>query len=344
MSDTETLPQGGEGAAAPAITDERSAAIAIEGLLGDYGESSGDDGDTESSATAPDAGPDENRTPGEEEGQSEPEADRESDTAPTLAPPNSWSSEEKDLFGKLPPEAQQAIVRRDSEQRALVTKTTQEIAEERKGWDAERTAIQSQRQQYLTNLQRLTQLALPEAQAFEGINWQKLAAEQPGEYVRLTAARDELRGRVQALFGEQQRVEQAAQAEHEQRFQALRAEQGKKLIEAIPDFGDKEKAPKLTADLRGYLASQYGFTPEEIGGTVDHRMIRMAVDALRAHQAATARQSAEAKRQNPPPQVQRPGNAQRSDTTAVRAKQEGIQRLRRTGSVRDAAALIELDL
>lgn len=319
------------------ITDDRSAAAALEGLL-DFGDgTSGDDAsDTaQSDASASDAAPGESPASGDEEGQSEAQGQS---PAPIVAP-NSWSDEDKAVFGKLPPEAQKVIARRESERDKAFTQRTQEIADERKGWETERTAMQGQRQQYQTSLQQLLHLALPEAQAFANVEWTKLSTENPAEYVRLSAARDQLRGRVQTLHAEQQRVQGEILAEQQKRAQSFLGEQRRLLAEKIPDFADAEKGKKLAQDLSAWLGNQ-GFTAQEVGQVADHRLVSLALRAMRADQADAARKAAEGKRNNTPPNVQRPGSPQGSDDTAARRAQGKVQQFGRTNSVRDAASLL----
>lgn len=316
------------------ITDERSAASAIEGLLDWDNEGQAAGNDNPSGAEAPDPGPDESQTAGlEDEGQTEPPA-----TA-TVEPPPSWSAEDKALFATLPPTAQAVIARRESEQQATFTRRTQEIADERKGWEAERTAIATHREQYNQSLQQLMLIAVPEAEALSRVDWQTLAAQNPAEYVRLSAQRDALRQRIGAVQAEIQRVQRDQIAELEKQRGPFLAEQQQRLMERVPEFADPAKRTQLAGELNTWLQRE-GFTATEIGQVVDHRLISLAVKAMRADQADAARKTAEAKRANTAPAVQRPGTAAAQDDGAGKVVRDKIQRFGRTNSVRDAASLL----
>lgn len=320
------------------ITDEYSAASALEGIL-DFDASHDDGDDTGSGASASDAGTGESQSTGEEEGQSETEDGGEPPAPASIEPPKSWPQEDRAVFSKLPPEAQAIIARREGERDSILLQKGEEIANERKGWDAERTAIATQRTQYEQNLQQLIQIAVPEAQAFAQIDWPKLSIENPVEYVRLSAARDQLRGRIGAVQAELQRVQQAQNAERQQRHQAFLGEQKTRLAEKVPDFADPVKGPKLAADMRDWLQTQ-GFNGDEIGQVADHRLVALAVKAMRAHQAEAARKAADTKRANPAPTVQRPGNAGTADEGATRRMRDKVQNFGRSNSVRDAASIL----
>ena len=339
MSDP-TLPEqsGNEGATAPqdqTFHSERDAVGAIEGLL-DFGDAGDDEAaDTESGASAQDDGSDEGPTTVDEEGESEQQS-------AAIAPPNSWSAEDKALFSKLPPEAQAVVARRESEREAQFTRRTQEIAEERKGWETERAAIATQRQQYQQSLNQLFQVVVPEVQAFGNIDWTKLAAENPAEYVRLSAARDQTARRLNAVQAEAARIAGEAQQEQARQTQAYLAQQKALLVERVPDFADPVKAPQLTADLTQHLQSKWGFTPEEIASAKDSRVVAMAVENLRFHQAQAARKTAQTKTANVAPVVQKPGAAPASAADGQnRRMKDSIARFGRSNSERDAAAILE---
>ena len=51
---------------------------------------------------------------------------------------------------------------------------------------------------------------MPEAERFDQIDWTRLAQEQPADYVRMTAERDALRGRLGTIQQELQQVEAQA--------------------------------------------------------------------------------------------------------------------------------------
>lgn len=346
--DTQPAPAGGDNAASAASlipqSDELAAAAALERFIDwtDDPPPESDDGAAEESGgdEPQDAGTSESASTGEDEGQPEPQAE----TPAAIDPPASWSAEDKALFAKLPPDAQQVVARRESERDRVIQQRTQEVAEQRKAVEAERTAIESQRKQYSDNLQSLLLLAVPEIEQYAKIDWQKLATENPAEAVRLDLARRQLSDRLGRVQQEVQRVQQEAAETQKKRQAEFLAEQRAKLVERIPEFGDEAKAATLTKDLGSYLTAA-GFSPEEIGMVADHRLIAVAREAMLYRQAEAARKTAETKRAAPQPApVQRPGAAAAPEDGQQRRAQELTRRLQRTGDIRAAAALIEMGL
>jgi hypothetical protein len=359
MSDTPGQPVGSDGASAPTELTEQQVMDGIEGLLDERPrrperqtqrqqnqpqEASDVPADAEEPGPDPRPGPDD-PAPSEEDDdytpdpEDVPEGDDLADHQ-SVVPPSSWNKADLEVFRALPPEAQAIIARRDTEQNAAFTQKTKELSEHRQALESTFSEIQSERQSYAQNLQQLLFVAAPEAERFANVDWQRLAAEQPAEYVNLTAQRDALRGRIAGIQQELQRVSAQSQQTQQQQFAQLRGEQAQRLVEAMPDFGDATKGPKLAGDIRGWLQKQ-GFSDQEIGQVIDHRVILVAHKAMLADRAATARQQAETKRNTAAPAVQPPGNGrQRSDTQAAQRRAQKMSQLRRSGSEKDAISLL----
>jgi hypothetical protein len=252
-----------------------------------------------------------------------------------IEPPNSWSREDKDLFRGLPPEAQQVIARRESERDRAFTQKSQEIAEHRKALESTFQTVDHERQTYASNLRQLLAVALPEAERFSQIDWTRLAQEQPADYVRMTAERDALRGRLGTIQQELQQVEAQSQQAHAYQFAQIRQAEQIRLVEAIPEYGDPEKGPQKIASVRNWL-SKKGFSDQEIGSVVDHRVLLVVEEAMQADRMKQVRQQAQQKRSNggvvQPPGASRAG----PDNRAAQRRQQKMTALKQSGSEKDA--------
>jgi len=340
-------PEAGGGADAPAPGSDAQALQSLENILAaeepkprqprqpqptqDQGAAPAapdDDG------TGPEPPEEEPATSDEDDEGAEPDAPEEDD-GPAIDPPTSWNASDRAEFAKLPREAQSIIARREGERDRYVQQRTQQLAEENRASATERLR---EAQEYHQNIQRLLFVASPEAQQFAQIDWQKLAQESPDDYVKLTAARDALRGRIGALQSELQRVEYQAQQQQAE-FQArMKDEQLHLLKQALPVLSDPEKGPKLARDMGNWLQEQ-GFSAEEIGQVFDHRVLLVVEKAMRADRAAAARKQVTADRQ-PAPQVQQPGTKQRTDRTAAQRRASKMDALKKSGSNQDAIAYL----
>lgn len=207
---------------------------------------------------------------------------------------------------------------------------TAEVARAR---DTMETEVQQQvsqtRTEYIQGLktaeQALLALVLPELQ---NVDMDKLAAENPSEAMRVQVKAGKLNNAVTAIR------QQLAQAD--QQAQTQMAQQSKRALSdpigGIPGWGD-EMYGKIIQEGAKY----YGFKPEEVANVVDHRMIRALHDALQYQQAKQAKPAPK----GPAPKVIKPGAPAGSDDLRAREVTNLRQRLKKSGDLRDAAALWE---
>jgi hypothetical protein len=343
---------GGAPAPAPApngqdtsyvVDDVRTAGDAIAGLL------FGDDDDKAPPAPArepeksdgdepSDTGADESRPTGEEGDEGK---DEQRPPATAIDPPASWNTEERAEFAKLPPALQSTIARRESQREAVLTQRSQEAAEARRAFDQERQAATNQRVEYLQGLQKMMALAAPEWAALNNVDWVAVQRESPAEYTRLQAMREDARGRLGAIEATFQQQQAALQAHQQQQLGELVAREHAALSAAIPEFGDEVKGTQVRKDLSTYLQDRGGFSSAEINQAYDHRLVVLAHKAMLYDRQIANAAAADAKRNNPAPQVQRPGTSQGTDQgTAASRLQTRANRLGRTHDVRDAGSLI----
>jgi hypothetical protein len=135
----------------------------------------------------------------------------------------------------------------------------------------------------------------------------------------------------------QQHTAQQTQA-MQQAQQAHLADQAAKIRESIPDFADPVKAKALQSGMSKY-AAQIGYTPEEINGISDARVVSVLHDAMRYREMIAARKSADAN-VAPTRQAIRPGAKRSEGTTAERTSRRAAERMRQTGDIDDVAQFL----
>ncbi len=143
---------------------------------------------------------------------------------------------------------------------------------------------------------------------------------------------------LQAL--KQHEEQQRAQNEAAQYHRAVQSEFGR-LVEKLPDLKDPARMGQFKTQVVDAL-SPYGFTAEEIGGVVDHRMLLVAKDIVRLQRALKKAPQVKQQVQQKPKLI---SGGKRMDPKA-RTSREAMGRseqLRKTGSI-DAAAAAFMDL
>jgi len=223
------------------------------------------------------------------------------------------------------------------------TKKTQELSEERKQIEAlqgqytqEMQQIQSERQQYSQYLQSVIENS--NLDQFANVDWERLKTEDPIEFV---TKREELR-EAQEKIAHVQREQHQAAAKNEvvakQQWQESVKQEHGKLVEKLPEWGDPVKQKELAGELRSY-ASSVGFQEAEIESLIDHRSF-IVLNKARLYDELQ-KSNPKAKKLKNKPKVIRSGKgtSAKSETKAKRTAMRN--RLKESGHVNDAAALLE---
>lgn len=211
---------------------------------------------------------------------------------------------------------------------------TTKLAEERRAFEAEAQAVRAERETYATLLSQLEQQL---SQAGEP-DWDKLYQEDPIEYVRQRQLHEERERKREAARAEQARLTEAKQREQHERLQALLVEEKQKLLAALPKWADPEVARQEREAIKGYAMRALGFSAEELDAIVDHRAVLTLHKAMAYDRLQASRAQLKQKRAPAPERTVKPGSA---GAVSPPPDQAARQRLRKTGSVRDAAAVFE---
>jgi len=216
------------------------------------------------------------------------------------------------------------------------TRKTQQIAETRKAVEAEAAAIRAEREQYAQLLGALQQQL--ETAGEQPIDWERLYAEDPIEWVRQRELSRDKQEKQAAIQSEQQRLSQLSAQQRAEEMKTILAQQQEELIKAVPEWKDSKKA-KAEKALLIEFGQKIGYSEEELKNVFDHRAVVTLRKAALYDQMVSKRKDIKPVVNNGPRPV-KPSAAGRvsSTTEGTRAK----QRLAKTGRVDDAAKAIEL--
>lgn len=247
-------------------------------------------------------------------------------------PPEFWSAEKKAIWAQIPPEFRSHIRDHVVEVSKGTARKLEEAAAERKrAEEASRAAIENQDQ--LANWWKQTgpQIARLIQGKWAGVDWNKLSAENPGEWARL---RQEYEN-DQHAFREANERHQAEIRKQEQRQQAAhqderRAEHAKLASDLPKEFGTAEAATKTYATLSQYLKDN-GIADDRIGGVYEANIVKIVNKAYLYDQL-----QAKAKGVTDPKQAAAPA------TTTPKRVTPGAGRPANQGSDRERQALERL--
>ena len=171
---------------------------------------------------------------------------------------------------------------------------------------------------------------------WQNVNWVQLATDSPLEYPKYRAQYDQLVNAYQMAAGRFQHKFQAVQAQKQAVVTQTLEQQRAKLLDLMPEWKDPAKYESGAKEVRDYLIRS-GVSPENVERLSDALGVKIAADAA-AYDRLKRAKSEKSKQLRTVPPMTRPGAAQTS--TSADKDSALKQRLRKTGDVKDAAALL----
>jgi hypothetical protein len=169
---------------------------------------------------------------------------------------------------------------------------------------------------------------------YEGIDWNKLALEDPdgarNKYFEYQQDREYLSDIGKGIAAEKQE----AQQKQNQIYSDWVVEQRNLVLAKTPEWANEATRVKEWAELGAYLETQ-GFSKEEFARTVDHRQVLVARKAQRWDRLQETRPHV-LNKVKAAPKLLKPGTQQSKDAVQIAARDKDRARLRQSGKVQDA--------
>lgn len=220
------------------------------------------------------------------------------------------------------------------------TKKAQALAEERKQFTQDRDAVVLERQQYAQLLGALQQQLAADQQ--QQPDFDAMYEQDPIEAARLernwTKQQQAKQQKMQAIALEQQRVREANAQEQQQQMRGLIEQEVQRLPEVIPEWKDEKRASKERDELRAYLGEQ-GVNEEEMNALVRANHIAVLRKAMLYDKGRRRVKSAE--KEGRKTRSAKPGSRAAQQPASKRKTKVAYQRLAKSGSRSDAAAILE---
>lgn len=269
----------------------------------------------------------------EAEAEDEPETDTEDDTG-----------DEPDADGGLItlPDGTTATVEeiarwRDTRKNleADFTKKYEAVASQRKEIEAKTSQLQQQEQilsQQISATMQMLQEVMPP------VPDRAMREYDPIGYASQKEDFETAQRRLQYLYATQQEKLARQMQEQQKAREAAIQENKKKLLEAMPELQNEQKRVEMQATIAEGIKT-YGFEPEDLKDVYDYRVIQALSDAVKYRKMMAQKPKVEGKAKNTPP-VQKPGKRKSSAEQRAQAKRQSLDKLKQTGSPKDAASII----
>lgn len=203
--------------------------------------------------------------------------------------------------------------------------------------------LQSEHDQRLGELQKLTATLIAQVEAEPDVDWEMLRETDPGQYLKERESRDARRSDVERSLKAMDDEMKRREAKHEEEQGVWRQEQVQTLYRLRPDWKDQDTGRQAMTEVTDYLV-QTGYPQEQIDALEDARSI-LTVWRAAQWEKLQAKKPGVKKRLRLLPRTLRTGAredaAVLSEEHAEKEKQTQLrERLAETGSVDDAAALL----
>ena len=181
------------------------------------------------------------------------------------------------------------------------TRKTQAHSEEKKVFEAEKTAFQQEIQQERAKQAQIMQQLAQMWQQEEQPNWDEIFEENPLEAPLMHHKWKQQQEERQQIMMQNQQAMVAQKQTH-------LAEQAKMLSQYIPQWRDGAVAERETLELRNALVED-GFNPEDVGAITDARLVKWLLAGHRQFQLEKQAPQVAKKKVAGKPKVLKPGSA-----------------------------------
>jgi hypothetical protein len=217
---------------------------------------------------------------------------------------------------------------------SYITTQMQRVAESRKETEQVFASLSQERAQVQAALQMLSDGTFahpPQAPSEE------LFQSDPMAYMEQQLQYQKDQQAFQEKVGYMQQQAQANQQTNEQARSAYLSQEVEMLKGFHPELFDAEKGPEVKERLVTQASESYGFSPEEINGVMDHRHMRVLMDAIAYRQlnSETGKKRVEQK-----VQAKQVRSTKRKVNADQQQRQKQRDRLKQTGDIEDAIGLL----
>lgn len=220
------------------------------------------------------------------------------------------------------------------------TKKTQALAEQAKQVQQAYQSREQERQTLAENLNLALSVVEPQLADLARTDWSRLAQTDPYEYTEKRALFEQAQERYNALSSQAQQIVTQQQQESQAKRQRAIAQESEKLKMAMPDFADPNKARKLKGEITEYAMS-LGLSEGEAKSISDHRLILVLEKARKFDEMSNGSLTAAKKKlSKTPKRALKSGNPKTKGQRQETARNQQMQKLRSTGKLDDAVALI----
>jgi len=222
------------------------------------------------------------------------------------------------------------------------TQKLQALSEQRNEFETELAGVRQERLQYAEALQQMDSNADADIKRLQENDWDTLKEEDPEEYREKKADLRELQDAQKEIKAEKQALTEKAQKD----YQAQRAKIGKveseKFLEHFPSWKKDKSKAKTGIDKIVKYGITAGYSENQMNTILDHRHL-LILDKARKYDLIIKADPTKKKLKNVGKYI-KPAQGKgvpAKGSKAIKASKEKMAKLKKSGSVADAASAIE---
>jgi hypothetical protein len=220
------------------------------------------------------------------------------------------------------------------------TRKTQALAEQRKDYETRSAELQQLQENYLEQATLANELLNRGLKQFDNVDWNNLKETDPQLYMQKKLELQEMREEQTQLHNEiRQNMERSQKAQHTALQQELQ-KQWNETLRVFPAWKDEGKAKTHQSELREYGLS-LGFSEQELSNIGRARDLVLLDKAMKYDNMQKTKEGIKGKKKAPAvrKKVVKKGPAPKN-SVKVKHLQESRGKLRKSGSLKDAAAFM----
>lgn len=231
---------------------------------------------------------------------------------PAIEPPVSWDKEAKDVFSKLPREAQEIVAKREADRERFVQTKSQEAAQAQRNATIEAMKLAEQHKaqaaQVLEQYAKQFEVTPPNPDLY--LTNPAQYAQELHRYQTFTAQREQAQRDMSRFQQEQAQIQQARQQHEAQAFhQQLQAE--------VPEVFDPSTGHDVLKELTA-TAELLGFDPNQISDVTAIKALKVTSEwktKAEKYDALMKKQMERVRSGKSPPPIAKPGTARLPEQT-----------------------------
>jgi hypothetical protein len=200
-----------------------------------------------------------------------------------------------------------------------VTQKAQAVAAEKKAVHEEKQYVAQVYTERLGNVDSLVDFFTKKlTDDYEGVDWQRLRAQNPAEYVALQHDFQQRATMVEqakaAIAEDSARAMQERQQQDKQEQSAYLAKEFQMMIHRNPTWADASIRESSMKELKGFANARYGYSEDELSNVTDSRVIEVLKDAMKSFKTSKVIDEKKAK---PVPKFQKSAGSSKSNVSKL---------------------------